>query len=359
MKFHNQTIIIAEAGVNHNGSLDLALQLIDAAAESGADIVKFQTFTAEQLATPEVEMAPYQKENCAATESQYNMLKKLELARDYYPSLLDQCKKRKIKFMSSVFDHNDVKFLASLSMPFFKIPSGEITNGPLLLEVAKTQTPIILSTGMATLGEIEQALMVIAFGYLHPKSEPTLEAFQMNWQQGNAHKIISDNVVLLHCTSDYPASLEDVNLKAMNTLSDAFNVSVGYSDHTSGNTTAIAAVARGAKIIEKHFTLDRILPGPDHKASLTPLELKELVDKIREVEKALGSSVKHRTAAEERIVQLIRKSLVASKNIEVGDTFSNSNIKFMRAGGGISPMLYWDKLGKKSKTQYLRNQKIG
>ncbi len=237
-------LIIAEAGVNHNGSLDLALQLIDVAADCGADIVKFQTFTADQIASPEVEMASYQKKNTGVTESQHEMLKKLELPREFYPKLLERCRKKNIKFMSSIFDHRDAGFLASLKMPYFKIPSGEITNGPLLLEAAKTQSPVILSTGMATLGEIEQALMVIAFGYLCPDKNPSLQTFRENWTGMEAQDVIREKVTLLHCTSNYPAAPDSINLRVLDTLAQAFRTRIGYSDHTLGDAVAVAAVAK-------------------------------------------------------------------------------------------------------------------
>jgi len=358
LEANNKTIIIAEAGVNHNGSLKLALELIDAASYVGADIVKFQTFSAEDIASEEASMADYQKVNCGKTESQYEMLKRLELPKEYYPKLIEHCNKRKIKFMSSIFDHRDVHFLHALNMPFFKIPSGEITNGPLLLEVAKTKSPIILSTGMATLGEIEQALMVIAFGFLHPTIPPSIEAFTRHWQHPLAHKIIAEKVILLHCTSDYPALLNDVNLRAMSSLAQTFQVSVGYSDHTRGTTISIAAVALGAQVIEKHFTIDQTLPGPDHKASLSPNQFKDMVEKIREVEVALGSPLKFRTSAEENTAQVARKRILASKKIEVGDTLSEDNMAFKRAEQGISPMNYWEKAGKKSTTVYEKNEYI-
>lgn len=358
MQSNTKTLVIAEAGVNHNGSLELALQLIEAASEAGADIVKFQTFSADQLATPILEMAHYQKANCERDQSQYEMLKNLELPIEYYPKLIEHCHRHNILFMSSVFDHRDVPFLQSLNMPFFKIPSGEITNGPLLLEVAKTQMPMIVSTGMATLGEIEQALMVIAFGYARPNEAPSIEAFQQVWQQKDAHTLVSKKVTLLHCTSNYPTPLQDVHMCAMNTLANAFNVDVGYSDHTHGSLAAIVAVARGAKVIEKHFTLDKDLPGPDHKASLTPTELREMVHAIRNVETLLGSPIKHRTAAEESIVQVVRKSLVAGETIHVGDRFTEKNLTLKRAGSGISPMLFWEQLGKVSRATFQKSETI-
>ena len=339
------TLVIAEAGVNHNGSLDLALKLVDIAADAGANVVKFQTFSADALALNTLDKADYQKNNCDIQESQHSMLKRLELPTDFYAPLMARCHEKNIGFMSSVFDHQDVPFLSSLNMDYFKIPSGEITNALLLLEVARTGANIILSTGMASLGEVEQALMVIAFGYRQPHATPNRESLQQNWSAEESHRAISEKVSVLHCTSDYPAPIDHVNLRAMDTLARAFNVRVGYSDHTEGEVVSIAAVARGAKVIEKHFTLDKNLPGPDHKASLSPEELRSMIHSIRKAEKALGSPIKHRTVAEEKTVHLVRKSIVARQDIEPGDVYSLENLTTQRAGQGMSPMGILDLLG--------------
>jgi N-acetylneuraminate synthase len=358
MSKRTKTIIIAEVGVNHNGSLKLALELIDAAAAAGADVVKFQTFSAEQLSCEQTKLADYQKRSCGTFESQYDMLKTLELPIDFYPHLIKQCKKHNVQFMSSVFDRHDVDFLNSLTMSHFKIPSGEITNGPLLFEVAKTNSSVILSTGMASLSEIEQALMVLAYGFLHPNKQPSLDAFSKNWQHDNAHAVLADKVTLLHCTSDYPAALENVNLLAMQTLAGAFHVPIGYSDHTAGITIPLAAVTLGATVIEKHFTLDKNLAGPDHKASLEPQEFKNMVTMIREIELALGSPIKRRVAVEENTADVVRKSIIAQCNINEGELFTQENIAIKRAGKGLSPMHYWDLLGKKSTSSYEKSEII-
>ncbi len=358
MPVKDHTLIIAEAGVNHNGSLDLGLELIDIAAEAGANVVKFQTFSADKLASSNVDKADYQKNNCGSAESQHAMLKRLELPLDFYAPLLTRCKEKNIGFMSSVFDHNDVPFLSSLEMDFFKIPSGEITNAPLLFDVSKTGSKVILSTGMATLGEVEQALMVLAFGYLNPDAIPTNETIQQNWANQDAQDIISEKVSVLHCTSDYPAAFKHVNLRAMDTLAQAFNVRVGYSDHTQGEVVSIAAVARGARIIEKHFTIDKNLPGPDHKASLSPEELKKMITSIRQTEEALGSPIKFRTRAEEKTVRLVRKTIIARQDIKEGDLYSLDNLTTQRAGDGISPMQLWKMLGSISQNNFKKGTKI-
>ncbi|NCS32741.1 N-acetylneuraminate synthase [bacterium] len=352
------TLVIAEAGVNHNGSLDLALKLVDVAAAAGANVVKFQTFSADSLASRNLDKADYQKNNCVELESQYEMLKRLELPLDFYDPLLNRCRKKNIGFMSSVFDYQDVPFLSSLGMDYFKIPSGEITNGPLLFDVAKTTSNIILSTGMACLGEIEQALMVLAFGYMYPNTIPNSELIQQNWSSGEAHKVISEKVLVLHCTSDYPAPIESVNLRAMDTIAQAFGVRVGYSDHTESEVVSIAAVARGARVIEKHFTLDKKLPGPDHKASLSPEELRSMVRSIRQVERALGSSVKHRTLVEEKTVHLVRKTIIARQDIKKGNAYSLENLTTQRAGQGMSPMKIWDLLERSAPTSFKKGEKI-
>jgi len=344
---HNHTYIIAEAGVNHNGSIEMAKELIDVAAEAGADAVKFQTFKAEKVISRYAPKAEYQKKTTDETESQLDMVKKLELDEDAHRSLVEHCRLKGIEFLSTPFDFDSIDLLANkLNIKRIKIPSGEITNGPYLLRVAKTAKSVILSTGMSTLGEIETALGVLAFGYLKKRARPTLRAFQGAYCSQKGQKILKRNVALLHCTTEYPAPFEEVNLRAMITMHKAFDLPVGLSDHTQGIAIPIAAVAVGATIIEKHFTLDRNLPGPDHKASLEPRELKEMVKCIRQVERALGNPCKIPTPSEWKNRMVARKSLVAIKPIKKGDVYTEENIEIKRPGTGISPMQYWEYLEK-------------
>ncbi|OGT39839.1 MAG: N-acetylneuraminate synthase [Gammaproteobacteria bacterium RIFCSPHIGHO2_12_FULL_36_30] len=342
-----KTTIIAEAGVNHNGDIKLALQLIDAAAEAGADIVKFQTFRTEELVSTSAPKANYQMRSTDPTESQYAMLKKLELTHENHFILKTHCEKQNIEFLSTPFDATSADFLLrDMKLTTIKISSGEITTAPLLLQIAKYQPNIILSTGMSTLGEIEEALAVIAFGLIQSEEIPSKNTFMRAYSSSQGQEKLKQKVTLLHCTSDYPADFSGVNLRAMNTLKSAFNLPVGYSDHTTGISIPLAAVAMGATIIEKHFTLDRSLPGPDHKASLEPSELKNMVAGIREIELALGSPLKIPTKKELETKLIARKSLIATQAIKKGDIFSKKNICLQRPGNGISPMYYWDYLDR-------------
>lgn len=343
--------IIAEAGVNHNGSLELARKLIDAAYEAGVDAVKFQTFQASALATRSAEKAVYQKVACDAEESQLEMLKRLELDVDAHRQLLDYCNKLGIQFLSTPFDLASLDMLAgTLDLPLLKLSSGDITNAPLLLKAARSGKPIILSTGMATLGNIEAALSVLAFGYASNHDDyPSEAAFCSMFASSKGQNALRELVTLLHCTTEYPAPFADVNLRAMETMSAAFGLPVGYSDHTLGITVSIAAAACGATVIEKHFTLDRALPGPDHKASLEPEELKEMVKAIRQVELALGSFCKHPAQSEVGNIVVAQKSIVAARDIKAGELFTEENLTVKRPGGGISPLRYWELLGKMSK----------
>lgn len=341
------TYIIAEAGVNHNGSLDLARDLIDAAFEAGADAVKFQSFKAESLVSRNAAKAAYQQRNTGDDESQFEMIKKLELDSRAHQHLHEHCQKRGITFLSTPFDSSSLEMLITdFHLPVIKISSGEISNAPFLLEIARSDRPVILSTGMSTLGEIEQALGVLAFGYMQTALAPSQEAFHHAFCVDQGQALLRQKVSLLHCTTEYPAPFEDVNLKAMDTLLSAFGLPVGLSDHTEGIAIAIAAVARGATIIEKHFTLDKSLPGPDHQASLDPLELGSMISAIRQVENALGNGVKVATASEIKNRIVARKSLVALKDISEGELFSVDNLGAKRPGDGLSPMLYWDLLGR-------------
>lgn len=355
----NKVYIIAEAGVNHNGSLQLAQKLIDEAAAAGADAVKFQTFKTELLVSKQAVKADYQKQNTDSNESQYAMLKKLELDRGMHNILIKHCDEKGIQFLSTPFDNESLDLLANqFNLPYIKVPSGEITNAPFLLEVARTGKPVILSTGMSTLAEVETALGVLAFGYLHSLDRPSIQAFEKAYATYGGQSAIRDKVALLHCTTEYPASFTDINLKAMDTLRNAFGLSVGYSDHTEGIAVSIAAAARGATIIEKHFTLDRNLPGPDHKASLEPGELAVLIKSIRQVEAALGCEIKAPVESEYKNRLAARKSLVAAKDIQPGEYLSEANLAVKRPGDGILPLFYWNLLGKQVTKAYKRDEKI-
>lgn len=351
--------IIAEAGVNHNGSLELARKLVDAAFAAGADAVKFQTFKTENLLRKDAPKAEYQMRETDKNETQYEMLKKLELDENMHESLINYCREKGIQFLSTPFDHESLNLLTDkFDLPYIKIPSGELTNGPLLLKAAQTDKPIILSTGMSSLGEIELALAVLAFGYLNQQDSPSLFAFKKAYISNEGHKALQNKVVLLHCTTEYPTLYEDVNLRAMDTLKSAFGLPVGYSDHTLGISVPIAAVARGAKVIEKHFTLDRTLPGPDHQASLQPEELAMMVRCIREVERSLGSPRKFPVENELANMSVARKSIVASKDIRKGEMFSEDNISFKRPGSGMPPINYWDLVGKISDRDYYKDELV-
>ncbi|UTH00866.1 N-acetylneuraminate synthase [Macrococcoides canis] len=325
--------IIAEAGVNHNGDMNLAKKLIEEAANSGANAVKFQSFIADKLVTKTAERAKYQDRNTNNNDSQYNMLKKLELDYSKHKELQLYAKSLGIDFLSSAFDLESIDLLEELEMPMYKIPSGEINNVPYLEKIAKTGKPIILSTGMCYLADIEFAIHLIK-------------------SQNN------NNITILHCSTEYPTPMEDVNLKAMNTIESAFNYPIGYSDHTEGIIIPIAAVARGAKIIEKHFTLDKNMEGPDHKASLEPEELKNMVDQIRALEVALGDGIKKPSSAELENMKVVRKSIVASQNINKGERFSEENLTLKRPGTGINPKQWYDLIGKESNFNYQKDEFI-
>ena len=350
--------IIAEAGVNHNGSLDMALELVDAAAKAGADAVKFQTFTAELVISKYASKADYQKKTTDSSESQLDMVRRLELNREEHLAIKSRCAERGIQFLSSPFDEPSIDFLYRiLGLEALKIPSGEITNAPLLLRAARTGCSIYMSTGMSTLGEIEDALGVLAFGYLSEES-PSLEAFRVAFFSAKGQDLLKRNVTLLHCTTEYPAPFGEVNLNAMETLRRAFDLPVGYSDHTEGIAVPIAAVALGAQVIEKHFTLDRTLPGPDHKASLEPDDLAAMVRSIREVEAALGSGKKIPTYSELKNRNIARKSLVAAENISKGSILTEGNMIAKRPGDGISPFRFWDCLGSVATADFSKDNKL-
>ena len=348
------TLIIAEAGVNHNGDEALALQLVDAAYLAGADIVKFQTFKAKNIVTEAAKQAEYQLKNTQIEETQFSMLSRLELSYEAHHRLLARCTELGVEFLSTAFDLDSLKFLVSdLGVQRLKIPSGEITNAPLVLAHAQTGLSIIVSTGMATLSEIEMVLGVIAFGYLYPVNEtPNVEKFATAYASAEGQKILKERVTILHCTTEYPAPMDEINLKAMDNMAYAFGLPTGYSDHSEGVTIPIAAVARGACIVEKHFTLDKEMEGPDHKASLNPEELKLMVGGIRNVEKALGHGVKIPSASEVNNKVVARKSLVAATCIAKGQVFSDKDIDIKRPGGGMTPYAYWSLLGKTATKEY-------
>lgn len=354
-----KTYIIAEAGVNHNGSAEMAIRLIDVAAEAGADAVKFQTFKAEKIVSRQAPKAEYQTQTTGSAESQYEMIKKLELDEPTHKVLIDHCNKRGIQFLSTPFDLESVDLLVdTLKLPTLKLPSGEITNAPLLLKTARSGKPVILSTGMSTLAEIEMALGVLAYGYTQPEDKPSFTAFQDAYCSEKGREALGKNVILLHCTTEYPAPFADVNLQAMDIMRDTFGLPTGLSDHTPGIAISIAAVARGASVIEKHFTLDRDLPGPDHRASLEPEELKAMVRSIRQVEAALGTAHKTPAPSEIKNRSVVRKSLVAARDICKDEQFSEENLTVKRPGTGISPMYYWDWIGKVAGKDYKQDETV-
>jgi N,N'-diacetyllegionaminate synthase len=325
--------IIAEAGVNHNGSIENAKKLIDAAVSAGADSVKFQTFIAENLVTENVGKAEYQKQEAGSDESQLKMLKKLELSFDEFKELQSYCEDKSIDFLSTAFDFDSIDFLNDIGIKKWKVPSGDITNLPFLVKIARTQKPVILSTGMSDMTEIREAINILK-------------------QHG------TEDLTVLHCTSEYPAPYKEVNLKAMNSIAEAFGVEVGYSDHTKGIEIPVAAVAMGAQIIEKHFTLDNNMEGPDHKASLEPSELKKMVSSIRNVELAMGTGEKKPVPSEEKNKMLVRKSIIASRKIEKGELFTEKNLTVKRPGTGVSPMKWFEILGRNSTKNYIKDELI-
>lgn len=329
----NKVFIIAEAGVNHNGSLELAKRLIDAAVDAGADAVKFQTFKAANVVSKQAPKADYQKQATGEEESQFEMIRKLELDVAAHRELMAHCNAKNIMFLSTPFDHDSIELLAELGLQSYKIPSGEITNLPYLRHIGAMRKQVILSTGMANIGEIEAALDVLT-------SAGTL----------------AENITVLHANTEYPTPMQDVNLRAMQTIAAAFNVKVGYSDHTLGIEVPIAAVSMGAVMIEKHFTLDKTMEGPDHKASLEPHELKAMVSAIRNIELALGNGIKKASPSETKNMAIARKSLVAKRAIKKGEIFSADNITAKRPGAGISPMRWDDIIGQTAQRDYREDE---
>lgn len=329
----SKIFIIAEAGVNHNGDMGMAKKLVDAAKDAGANAVKFQTFRAENLVSKTAQKADYQKQTTLAEESQFRMLKRLELSFSDFEELINYCSKKQIVFLSTPFDFDSISFLESTNMPLYKIPSGEITNLPYLIKIAKTGKPVIMSTGMSSLDEVGLAVEVLL-------------------------ENCAGAITLLHCNTQYPTPFEDANLKAMLTLKEHFGVAVGYSDHTLGIEVALAAAALGAQVIEKHFTLDKTLEGPDHKASLDPEELKVMVTSIRNIEVALGDGVKRASNSENPNKAIARKSIVAKREIIQGEILSEDNITVKRPGHGISPFKWFEVLGTKAIRDFTEDELI-
>ncbi|WP_227394281.1 N-acetylneuraminate synthase [Jeotgalibacillus aurantiacus] len=327
------TYIIAEAGVNHNGRLDLAKQLVDEAKKAGADCIKFQTFVAKHLTTKTAVQAAYQEKNTGRKESQYEMLKKLELSFEDFQELYDYCQEQEIEFLSTGFDADSIDFLAGLGMKTWKIPSGDLTNLPYLIKIARLQEPVIVSTGMGTMQEVQEAIDVLK-------------------------KYGAGPITVLHCTTEYPAPFEDVHLSAMKTMETHFQLPVGYSDHTKGIEVPIAAVALGATVIEKHFTLDQTMEGPDHQASLEPDELKAMITAIRHVEVAIGQGEKKPAASEEKNKVIARKSIVAARPISKGTVFTEENLTVKRPGSGISPMKWFEVIGEKASRDFQEDELI-
>lgn len=358
-------LIIAEVGVNHNGSLETAKKMVDVAKQCGAHIVKFQTFKAEQLVTICAEKAAYQSKNMSGagnvvSNDQLSMLKQLELSYSEFIELANYCEAQSIEFLSTAFDDESLTFLLeNTPLKRLKIPSGELTNAPFVLQHARSRLPLILSTGMATLSEIEQALKVIAFGFINDnKRIPDQETLDLCYASKEARIALAENVTLLHCTTEYPAPYDSVNLTAMKAMGDAFRLNYGYSDHTDGIAIPTAATALGASVIEKHFTLDRSLPGPDHKASLEPDELKQTILAINQCLVALGDGVKAPSSVEIENRKAARKSLVAACDIEEGEIFTKENLVCKRPGTGVSPMNYWQYLGQPAKRCYQKDDLI-
>lgn len=328
-----KTFVIAEAGVNHNGSLELAKKLVDVAADAGADAVKFQTFKADNLVSKTAQKADYQKQTTAEDESQYEMIKKLELDEDAHRALINYCNEKSIMFLSTPFDHDSIDLLNGFGMPIFKIPSGEITNLPYLRHIGGLDKEVILSTGMADLGEVEDALNVLI-----------------------GEGILKEKITVLHATTEYPCPIDEVNLLAMQTMHNAFGVKVGYSDHTQGIEVPIAAVAMGASVIEKHFTLDRAMEGPDHKASLEPDELRAMVRAIRNIDQAIGDGIKKASKSEAKNIPISRKSIVAARPIKAGEVFTPENLAVKRPGTGINPMRWDEIIGQVAQRDYFPDE---
>ena len=342
--------IIAEAGVNHNGSLDMALELVDSAASAGADAVKFQTFTAASLVARYAPKANYQRLNTDTEETQFEMLRRLELTESDHAVLIERCREQGITFLATPFDSESLALLSGrFALETIKVSSGDLTNAPFLLEIGRVARKVILSTGMSSLSDVENALGVLAHALTASKTPPTAIAFAKAYASKAGQVALRQRVTLLHCTTEYPAPIAEVNLRAMDTMAAAFGLPVGYSDHTEGIHVPVAAVARGATLIEKHFTLDKKLPGPDHRASLNPLELAEMVAAIRDIEMALGDGIKRPTPGEVSNRIAARKSLVAAQPMIAGQPLV---LAVKRPGNGVSPFQYWTLQGRPANRDY-------
>lgn len=351
--------VIAEVGCNHNGSLELAKKMTRVASKMGVDCVKFQMFKTENLMTQYAPKAKYQLTTTDKSESQFDMTKKLELGVEDHNELVKICKECGVDYFATPFDSDSLHLLINkCNLNMIKIPSGEITNAPFLLEIAQMHRPVILSTGMSTLGEIEDALSILAYGYLRNDLPRSIDDVKEFYFTDEAQAALQKNVSLLHCTTEYPAPSESVNLKCMETMARAFHLPVGYSDHTEGIEISMAAVALGATIIEKHFTLDRSLPGPDQKASIEPNELKAMVNGIRMIEKAIGDGIKIPSVAERKNMAIARKSIVAKKIIKKGELLTPENLTEKRPGDGTSPFYYFDMVGTAASKDYEPDEKV-
>jgi N-acetylneuraminate synthase len=354
-----KTYIIAEAGVNHNGVLDLAFKLIDIAVESGADAVKFQTFKTENLVTKKAKQAEYQVENIGEETSQFDMLKKLELSYDDFLQLKAYCDGKEIEFLSTPFDRESVDFLIDeIKINTVKIPSGELTNVPFIHYIATKRKPIILSTGMSTMNDIHEALSFLAYGLAYPNEKVEIEAVRKFYHTPEAKEWLKDYVTVLHCTTEYPTPFTDINLRAMDFMQKELQVNIGLSDHSEGIYVSVAAVARGAKVIEKHFTISRLLPGPDHRASLEPDELMKMIKSIRLIEESLGDGNKIPTLNERQNQISARKSLVAAKPIQVGQIFTEEYVTVKRPGSGMAPSRFWSIIGTTASKSYKEDELI-
>lgn len=354
-----KTYIIAEAGVNHNGSLDMAMKLVDVATQAGADAVKFQIFKTENLVTKSAKQASYQIENYGDTNSQFNMLKKLELSYDDFIEIKRYCEYVGIEFLATPFDFESADFLIDeLNISEVKVSSGDLTNIPFLHYLATKGKPIILSTGMSNETEIHDALKFMAFGFLYPNEVVDVNEVEKCYVSKEAKQMLSEKVKILHCTTQYPSPVKTINLNAMKTIKDTFGIEIGLSDHSEGIHISVAAVALGATVIEKHFTLDKTLEGPDHLASLAPNELEQLVKHIRDIEVALGDGNKLPHKEELQNADVVRKSLVAKRKIQAGELFSHNNLTIKRPGSGISPLSYWSYIGKRAINNYEEDQLI-
>ncbi len=353
-----KTLLIAEVGVNHNGSINRALEMIEIAAECGADLVKFQAWKAELLTSRFAERAEYQISNTGSQGTQLELLKSLELRTEDYPKLIEQCNKCGVEFLCTPMDLPSIQMLADLKVKRLKLPSGELTNAPFLLAAGRTKLPVFLSTGMASLEEIEAALGALAWGITDKEGIPDYEGCRKLWSELKGKQQLKELITILHCTTEYPAPLKDINLLAMKKIFDCFGLPVGYSDHSEGITVSIAAAAMGATVVEKHFTLDRNLSGPDHLASIEPDQLKQMSEALKEVSLAMGKSEKTAVESEIKNIPIARKSIVAARPITKGEPFSDQNITVKRPGSGVSPWKYWEYLGKPADRDYQEDELI-